>query len=95
MENYYIALAVFIALFAFSRIADKILRVKEDREFKEYVDRIVNPENDELPTQEQIFLEMETVKEAIIDAYEMEDESKAKVLGAYLNQLRAIKYHIS
>jgi hypothetical protein len=90
--EYFEVLIVFIFLIGVARAIDYYLKEREDREFREYVARILEQE-DELPTKEQIFLEMETIKEALIQAYEMEDNFRVKYLGKQLNHLRKLLYY--
>jgi hypothetical protein len=90
-EDYIILAFIFIILGVVGRLVDGYLKLRTDKEFDSLINDIL--QQDTLPLTEVDRLEdMEVVKEAILLAYDMDEDEKAEQLGVYLNQLRALVY---
>ncbi len=94
MDNYTAVLIGFIVCLIVGKIVDRYLEERESRALRVLINDILEQAHEEEITEENIYLETETVKEALIEAYEMEDYKRVKILGKYLNALREIKYNI-
>lgn len=91
MDNYSIALVVFIVALVIGKCIDWMLEEYKSRELRAYINLILEAKDEPL-TQEAIFEEMEIVKESLIQAYKIDDTDRVLYLGKMLNALRALKY---